>query len=270
MRLLKVAICTGLLTFLLSLTSVATADWIYNHVFGVTDKAPFATAFAEDENGKRALRNLIEYYQDVESTIRQSEEKSSDLPFKIIPQLIAHNGWPPLSEESQRVYLPHMKGNGKMDQFKVTERVVFRNLRAFAAAVARTGPTIHRLTSLDVEKFFGTAFVTHTTDVNICNMRTNVAYRINGEWFVNAVLTDDEPTITKAEGQRKFVGEFLNFDTSGKVKSAPMFYNMTFKPSSAKYWSGSPIEKTASEHCNHKHGCLGWQTWRESVRSWKF
>ncbi len=263
----------GLLLLLIPLVLfrlvTAKDEWMYERFFGITDRAILSPTLDGDPEGKAALRFMLNYYQDLEANLTQPAGKKVDLdPLKLknIPSFVRFFGWPKLNALVQQLYLPvrprdpvnprrrteaeknDLRRYGKQkDQFKATERLVFKALAAFGKGLDKSGEIVKR--TLGWDKVYHNYRQNYTTEskTHTCKMRANLAYRINRRWAALAVVTNDVMEANLADRKRFYLSEYMYIDDSNTVRAQPFFFNMSFetkKYKPAQHWVGGRLAPT--------------------------
>lgn len=250
---------TSLLFLLILISSLrpGTSNWLYNHIYGVSDKAPLAAEINKDGNGKRALRELLEYYASLQANTKNLGSRYEELATKnIVKTTLKHYGWPPLSAETERVYEVQEPVTGgtrtaaeivkeqeryfkQMDIFEKNESKVFRNIETFTNAYEAAGPKVNLVTKVSWNFHNGLVHYRSDDRIHSCSVRSRAAFRIYGTWTIASTLTNAPRNIFKKERERLYLAEYLYIDGNDQVQAIPFSLKVAFDNNSSQYWQGS-------------------------------
>lgn len=262
------------LTFvaLLLLATIASAkakrapDWLYKRIFPASDKPLLKDAIDASRPGKEALRTLLEYYGDIDETMRPSvtEDDMDNLEESNVPAFLTFYGWPAMNER-QIVFEPAMLRNKadkksnrkKLARFAAFEKRVFEALIALGTAV--DSPTARKSVKdflarrkdyvLQWKHVFHDSRTNYTTDENThsCIVRSNLAFRVNGTWSIYTSVTNDRPEANRRDYERIVLREVFTLGGPAVgVQSFPYLFDINYKPE-LKYWGSRAYNRGAND-----------------------
>lgn len=264
-KLVKFAASLLFLAVATAAQEVVVPEWMYMSTFAVSDKSIFSSVLEKDATGQRALRTLLDYYHYMEGNMtdfRAPDSAYAELDTPGIPRFMLRYGWPSINN-TQRVYVPllrqiHSRAAARKEaarfrlerrRFKASERLVFDALVDLGAFLDTPQA------AKKVKDLVGWKHVFHNSRQNYttvsgthrCKIRANIGFRINGRWAVAATVTNDRPSMFLADGDRKYLTEYLRLNPAGRVTVQPQFLDLNILPNyTRRYWGARPFIRNST------------------------
>lgn len=233
-------------------------EWMYERVFAASEKPLLANAITSNPKGKAALNSLQGYYERMESVM--ARENSTDVEAETyvgnIHMFLRLYGWPTMAAE-RRIYLP-AKPSGANDvkpyrrerkKFVRREKTIFQEFVDFGNAL--DSPIAQR----DVKKVLRWKHVFHNNRINYttvtgshkCEIRANLAHRVNGSWYLGSAITNERPAVHPAEFKRFYATENVRISRAGIIEYQPYMFDLNHNPRlTRKYWKDRPVQPNGS------------------------
>lgn len=223
---------------------------MYDHVFAASEKPVLARAIESDSAGKSAIGTLLSYYADMESKIRGSvgPDDYDPLDASNVHDWLRMYGWQKMNS-TQLVYHPQ-KHSGPSDNsvFKaltalgriLETQIAYRDVKEF---ISRRQGHIWQW-----EHVFSPRRSNYTDEQETRNwvIRSNLGYRVNGQWSIGAQVTNEKLTVHRNAGMRIYLVEYFHLTQSGKLAFQPFSFDLNYKPE-LRYWGNRPFNKGPKE-----------------------